>query len=125
MSADIVEKTPIPYPEVDAFAERMRAEMIANAGKGDRWRGMSLWQAWCEISWHVGKMTGAIKAEDIDLIRELAADVANGALMLDEIARAAEHELLRRKWEARHPRNWAYPGEQTGHRANDSAVQDG
>jgi hypothetical protein len=75
------------YPEVDAFAERMRAELWANRRKGDHagWRSMTLRQAWSEISWHVGKMAGALKAEDVSLIRELAADVANGALMLDDI----------------------------------------
>lgn len=75
------------YPEVDAFAERMRAELWANRHKGDHagWRSMTLRQAWGEISWHVAKMAGALKAEEVRSIRELAADVANGALMLDDI----------------------------------------
>ncbi len=75
------------YPQVEAFAVRMRAELAANSGKGDRpgWLGMSLRQAWAEIAWHNAKMASAIKAEDWPLVRELAADVANGALMLDDI----------------------------------------
>lgn len=73
------------YPEVDAFAARMRAEMIANSHKGDNWRGMMPRQAWGEISWHLGKLTAALKAEDVPAIRELAADIANGAMMLDQI----------------------------------------
>lgn len=75
------------YPEVEAFAKRMRAELWSNRHKGDHagWRSMSLRQAWGEISWHVAKLAGALKAEDVRLMRELAADVANGALMLDDI----------------------------------------
>lgn len=73
------------YAEVDAFAERMRAELVANAHKGDHWQNMTVREAWGEISWHVGKLTGAIKAGDVAAIRELAADIANGALMLDQI----------------------------------------
>lgn len=77
----------LQYPEVDAFADRMRAELWSNRHKGDHagWRSMTLRQAWGEISWHVAKMAGALKAEDVELIRELAADVANGAMMLDDI----------------------------------------
>lgn len=77
----------LTYPEVDAFADRMRAELWSNRHKGDHagWRSMTLRQAWGEISWHVAKMAGALKAEDVPTIRELAADVANGAMMLDDI----------------------------------------
>jgi len=75
----------LQYPEVDVFAGRMRAEMIANAHKGDNWRGMTPRQAWGEISWHLGKLTVAIKTEDVSAIRELTADIANGAMMLDQI----------------------------------------
>jgi len=82
---------PKPYPEVDAFAERMRAEMVANAHKGDHWRNMLPRQAWGEIAWHLGKLTAALKAEDVPAIRELAADIANGALMLDAIVSAYDH----------------------------------
>ena len=75
------------YPEVDAFAKRMRAELWANRHKGDHagWCSMTLRQAWGEIAWHVGKLAGALKAEDVRQMRELAADIANGALMLDDI----------------------------------------
>ena len=76
------------FPEVDDFAERMRAEMVANAHKGDNWRSMTPRQAWGEISWHLGKLTAALKAEDVPAIRELAADIANGAMMLDHIVSA-------------------------------------
>lgn len=75
------------YPEVEAFAEQMRKELWSNRHKGDHagWRSMTLRQAWGEISWHVAKLAGALKAEDVAQIRELAADVANGAMMLDDI----------------------------------------
>lgn len=78
------------YPQVDVFRERMLRELWANRGKGDRasWRTMSLRTAWQEISWHAAKLAGAIKAEDIELIHELTADVANGAMMLDDIVRS-------------------------------------
>lgn len=75
----------VQYPEIGEFAERMRAEMISNAHKGDNWRNMTARQAWGEISWHLGKLTAALKAEDVPAIRELAADIANGAMMLDQI----------------------------------------
>ncbi|UAJ79973.1 hypothetical protein IT072_02525 [Leifsonia sp. ZF2019] len=49
---------------------------------------MSLRTAWQEISWHAAKLAAAIKAEDVGLIHELTADVANGAMMLDDIVRS-------------------------------------
>jgi hypothetical protein len=75
------------YPEVEAFARRMRRELWMNRHKGDHagWRLMTLRQAWGEISWHVGKLAGALKAENFGSVRELAADIANGAMMLDDI----------------------------------------
>ena len=77
------------YPQVSAFAKRMRAELWANRHKGDRpgWLSMSNRQAWGEIAWHLGKLAGALKAQDRDLILELCADIANGALMLDDMVR--------------------------------------
>lgn len=75
------------YPEVAPFVRAMYAELWANAGKGDQagWRLMSLREAWGEIAWHNAKMATAIKSTDWPLVRELAADVANGAMMLTDI----------------------------------------
>lgn len=75
------------YPEVEGFVKRMYTELEANAGKGDQagWRTMSLREAWGEIAWHNAKMATAIKEKNWALVRELAADVANGAMMLDDI----------------------------------------
>ena len=75
------------YPEVAPFVESMYEELAANAGKGDQagWRSMTTRQAWQEISWHTAKLAVAIRDEDEALIRELAADVANGCMMLVDI----------------------------------------
>jgi hypothetical protein len=75
------------YPEVELFAARMLQELADNSGKGDQagWLSMSLKEAWAEIAWHNAKMATAIKLHQWDLVRELCADVANGAMMLDDI----------------------------------------
>lgn len=75
------------YPEVSTFVASMYRELEANAGKGDQaaWRQMGIREAWQEISWHLGKLTVAIKSEDEKLMRELLADVANGAMMFADI----------------------------------------
>ena len=75
------------YPEVEAFAVQMRKELWNNRHKGDQasWRTMEVRQAWGEIAWHVGKLTAAIREGDAAKVHELAADIANGALMLDDI----------------------------------------
>lgn len=75
------------YPEVAPFVRRMLIELWANRGKGDQlaWRVMSLREAWQEIAWHQAKLAVAIKDGDAELMRELAADVANGAMMLVDI----------------------------------------
>ncbi|MEN0084017.1 MAG: hypothetical protein AAGC66_04535 [Leifsonia sp.] len=86
------------YPEVDQFRERMLRELWANRGKGDQasWRAMSLRAAWQEISWHAAKLANAIKSEDVALIHELTADVANGAMMLDDIVNSYGLEVTER-----------------------------
>lgn len=83
------------YPEVDAFARRMLAELWANRYKGDHegWRAMSLREAWAEIAWHHAKLAVAIKDRDAGLVRELTADVANGAMMLADILTQLEARL--------------------------------
>ena len=75
------------YPEVEEFARRMRQELWANRTKGDQesWKRMPMRQAWHEITWHAAKLAVAIRENNRPLIRELAADVANGAMMLDDI----------------------------------------
>lgn len=75
------------YPEVMPFVDQMLAELWDNRGKGDQagWRSMTLRQAWSEISWHVAKLAAAVRDEDAALMRELTADVANGAMMLFDI----------------------------------------
>lgn len=75
------------YPEVEPFVDRMYAELWANRGKGDQpaWRTMTLKEAWVEIEWHAAKLAVAIKQGDAKLIHELSADIANGAMMLDDI----------------------------------------
>jgi hypothetical protein len=77
----------IKYPEVALFVDLMYRELMVNAHKGDQagWRKMSLREAWAEISWHVGKLTHAIRTEDKALMEEHAADIANGAMMFVDI----------------------------------------
>lgn len=80
------------YPEVEPFVESMYDELAANSGKGDQagWRLMTLRQAWQEISWHTAKLATAIKSNNEPLTRELAADVANGCMMLVDILNHGE-----------------------------------
>lgn len=75
------------YPEVEEFAKQMRRELWSNRAKGDRegWLQMGLRECWGEIQWHSAKLAVAIKYGDADKIREYAADVANMAMMLDDI----------------------------------------
>ncbi len=80
------------YPEVAPFVASMYAELEANSGKGDQagWRTMTLRQAWYEISWHAAKLAVAIRDDNEPLMRELAADVANGSMMLVDILNQRE-----------------------------------
>lgn len=82
-----VDRLRLRYPEVNRFVVGMLLELWANRGKGDQpgWRKMSVKEAWQEIAWHNAKMATAIKEQNWALVRELAADVANGAMMLDDI----------------------------------------
>lgn len=75
------------YPEVEPFVQTMYTELVANQHKGDQagWRKMSIREAWGEISWHVGKLVNAIRTDDNILMREHAADIANGAMMFVDI----------------------------------------
>jgi len=68
------------------FRMLMMKELAANFNKGDRdgergWLTMTNKQALSELYYHVGKLQHAIKEENIDLIKEYCADIANGALM--------------------------------------------
>lgn len=69
------------------FLSMMRAELHANAGKGDRpgWLRMDAKTALLEIYYHLGKLQKATKGGDPDGIREFSADVANMAMMLADI----------------------------------------
>ena len=75
------------YATVTAnFRNLMVKELAANFNKGDRdgergWLTMTNKQALSELYYHVGKLQQAIKEENIDLIKEHCADIANGALM--------------------------------------------
>lgn len=72
---------------VDNFAKAMKKELLANYDKGDRepphgWLGMDDKTQLNELYYHVGKLQAALKAKNVELIKELSADVANGALMV-------------------------------------------
>jgi hypothetical protein len=88
------------YPEVGVFVDSMYRELAANAHKGDQegWRTMTLRQAWQEISWHAAKLAVAIKVNDEHGMREYAADVANGCMMLVDILNHGEMDRCRCGW---------------------------
>jgi len=69
------------------FLALMRAELHANTAKGDRpgWLRMSREVGLLEIYWHAAKLSTAVKHNNLALIREHAADVANMAMMLLDV----------------------------------------
>ncbi|MEW7987105.1 MAG: hypothetical protein AB2766_11410 [Candidatus Thiodiazotropha endolucinida] len=69
------------------FIQHMESELHANAGKGDRpgWLSMTKDQAMLEIYYHTAKLQKAVKDNDIDLIREYSADVANMSMMMLDV----------------------------------------
>lgn len=70
------------------FLALMRAELHANAGKGDRpgWLTMTREQAVLEIYHHAAKLAKAMRDDDPASVREYAADVANMAMMALDVA---------------------------------------
>lgn len=80
------------YPEVEAFAALMREQLWHNRHKGDQqsWQNMTLRESWGEIAWHEGKLAGALKLEDEPLMRELAVDVGNMAMIFLDILNVGE-----------------------------------
>lgn len=76
------------------FLALMRKELHANSHKGDRegWLGMSTESALCEIEHHLSKLRHAVHSADGQLVREHAADVANCAMMLADIAGVLSRE---------------------------------
>ncbi|MEW8508891.1 MAG: hypothetical protein AB2598_19550 [Candidatus Thiodiazotropha sp.] len=69
------------------FVQQMEAKLHANADKGDRpgWLSMTRDQAMLEIYYHTAKLQKAVKDNDIDLIREHSADVANMSMMMLDV----------------------------------------
>jgi hypothetical protein len=69
------------------FSEQMINELIANHDKGGR-TGPNGWLSYDdklflnELYYHVGKLQAALKSQDVELIKELSADVANFGLMI-------------------------------------------
>lgn len=64
----------------------MVKELAANFDKGDRdgengWLTMTDKDSLNEIYYHTGKLQAALKLQDINLIKEFCADVANLAMM--------------------------------------------
>lgn len=87
-----------PPPKYDdtllPFLALMRNELHANAHKGDRegWLRMTLEQALGEIRHHADKLIIPVMNHDREAIREHAADVANCAMMLADIAGVLSRE---------------------------------
>lgn len=76
------------------FVERMRHELHANSGKGDRegWLSMSPETCLLELFYHMGKLQKAVKdvnpnakGADVCYVAEHAADVANLAMMMVDL----------------------------------------
>lgn len=69
------------------FMAMMSLELHANSDKGDRpgWLNMSEDECLLEIIYHYGKLQKAVRDEDVVLIREHAADVANLCMILVDI----------------------------------------
>lgn len=69
------------------FLVLMRAELHANAHKGDRpgWLSMDRKTAVLEVFYHMGKLHQAVHRDEAAAIREYAADVANMCMMLTDV----------------------------------------
>ena len=81
------------YDEVlKPFLALMERELHANTGKGDRpgWLKMSTDKALLEIYYHLAKLQKAVKNNEINLIAEHSADVANMAMMLLDVCGGIE-----------------------------------
>lgn len=70
----------------EKFREFMIKELAANFDKGDRdgekgWLEMTNKQLLSEIYYHTGKLQEALSNNNVILIKEYCADIANGALM--------------------------------------------
>jgi hypothetical protein len=65
------------------FAKQMRYEMVANEWKGG-WLDTDPGYLSREVLYHAAKLELALLADDKEAIRELAADVANCAMILAE-----------------------------------------
>lgn len=78
------------------FLAMMRAELHANAGKGDRpgWLTMDRDTAMLEVYHHAAKLAKALRNDNVPLICEHAADVANMALMVVDICGALTLGIL-------------------------------
>lgn len=75
------------------FLAMMRRELEANSSKGDRpgWLAMDPNTAMLEVYWHAAKLSAAVKNRDVQAITEHAADVANMAMMVLDVAVRIEY----------------------------------
>lgn len=73
------------YKEItNLFQEEMIKQLAINKRKGDRpgWLACDSMQLVLEVYYHTGKLQQAVKENDLELIREYTADVANMAMMI-------------------------------------------
>ncbi len=73
------------YKEItNLFQEEMIKQLAVNKRKGDRpgWLACDPMQLVLEIYYHTGKLQQAVKENDLELIREYTADVANMSMMV-------------------------------------------
>jgi len=92
LGAHVVERQPVAVVEkyddvLLPFLSLMRAELHANAHKGDRpgWLQMDRKTAVLEVFYHLGKLHQAVHRDEAAAIKEYAADVANMCMMLLDI----------------------------------------
>ena len=79
------------------FVSRMARELIDNSYKGspEYWRELPMESILCELNEHTAKLSSSIRTPrpDMEKLKEYAADVANLALILTEIAKAVHEDL--------------------------------
>lgn len=84
--------------EITAFADSMRAEMVANDHKGG-WDKTTVPEMLKDLLYHVAKLAVAVERDHKQAIHEYAADVGNCSMMLADIAGAlmlppSDHPVL-------------------------------
>ncbi len=106
------------------FLAMMRAELHANADKGDRpgWLTMDRDTAMLEVYHHAAKLAKALRNDNVPMICEHAADVANMAMMVVDVCGALIYATPPAPAKGEEPPTaWISPGELGKLRAGNAA----